>query len=91
MANKIEAVIETGIKIFRFFAAASLANSRLAGIDNKPISIQKIVPCICLSSIGEVESEPSNQPSKITMATKKVDINIPKNNLFFSIFLIAWN
>jgi hypothetical protein len=85
VANKIEAVIEIGVKIFKFLAAASFDNSKLAGIDNKAIRIQKIVPCICLLLFDEDESEPSSQLSKMTTAVKDTVINIPKSNLFLSI------
>ena len=44
MTNLIDAIIETGANIFRFFVAASFDNSRLAGIANRAIRTQKIVP-----------------------------------------------
>ncbi|GAI53896.1 unnamed protein product, partial [marine sediment metagenome] len=50
-------MIEKGVKIFKFFAAASLENSIWAGIINRAIRTQRIVPCSGLSSASEAVRE----------------------------------
>ena len=85
LAKRIEAIDETGMKIFRFFASASLESSSRAGIANRAMKIQRSVPCSTLSSVVEVVREPSIQPSKMTIATKTNVIKVPKSNLCFSI------
>src|SRR4030042_138387 len=50
VANKIEAIMEIGRKILRFFAAASLDNSTCAPMASRTIRTTRTIPCVGFSS-----------------------------------------
>ena len=99
-ANKMEAMAEIGVKIFKLFAAARFENSNSAKIINKAMRIPRIVPAgrHPPTDVSYLVSRPSSfvsrwsrdedsQPSKMTTAVKNTIINVPKNNLYLSITL----